>query len=929
MDKKSFIARVGKVFFLALFVVLIAATAVSCGAKGSDLIAYESYNGAVTDATPVYGNANNFVILICFANEEIADVRAQIDEDVFAVFDSEDDVSLRDYYYRLSLGKLSVHSVYPDKQGTIFIYKAPNNRSYYDVKNGRSGRKQKESDLLNGAIRAADQHFDFEGMDMDVNRDGYVDAVTFLVSGEYNPNDSNAWGGLLWPHSWSLSTITSGTPATLNNVKVDRFIFFFLQPLQIGLVCHEFGHVLGMPDLYNGNEDNYAQVWAWDLMHRFNDTPQYTLTYLRQKYLGVLDDGAVVDLKKGGTYSLKPTSTATDGDVFAYRIVISETESIWIEYRNNTVSTYDSELPGSGLIVYRVNTSVNGNEAGKNNSTVHPYEVYVYRPNVYGKGTRTKESGNLNKAYLSPDNPDFSTVGGRNYSNNYHPQAIYLTNGFNTGISVTADAVRPDAAIFTVDLNGFGINEVSEMYVEGTPTINYGEDLNIRVKIKVKGSSSYVTADPKNYRDGIVYDPTLIGTQIATVTYRDEDNPDGVTCTFKLVINDAIAVDGVAIKTEPVTSLHIGDPVDLNGLSINVQYVSMAEPITVTYSENGETNWIVEGVDTEKSGEYYAKITYVPFDVYVYLKFFVLSELSGVVVSEKNTHTVVDVSESLRLNVLGVNADDTKYSMSLDEYDATGYSYSSLYLMQTVTVTAKENDLKTQKQICFVRSEDLTAATVSVMPKTIYRYGEALDLSAGRLKLTFGSFEITVFAENYYSLFNAKFRPTERGRQTLTATIFGRELSVEVTVLPPDETFLRPLNDDVIVQNGYVLFKNGLTIDAAERSLSTYMQSLRFTYADGALKYEINAVTHHDLLIDRNVKIELYNEQGDLVRSYRVFVFGDGNNDGVVDEKDLEAWATAIFSNVADVDVYLDTDGDGKYTLTDFSVLVNLYGGRV
>ena len=394
----------------------------------------------------------------------------------------------------------------------------------------------------------------------------------------------------------------------------------------------------------------------------------------------------------------------------------------------------------------------------------------------------------------------------------------------------------------------------------------------------------------------------------------------------------AVAVDGVAVKTEPdVTELHIGDPVDLTGLSVNVQYVSMSEPITVTYQSTGDVSWTVEGVDTEKSGEYYAKITYLPFDVYVYVKFRVLSDLTGVVVSEKNTHTVVDASESLYLNVLGVNADGTTFSMSLDKYTATGYDYSLLYRSQTVAITANETDLRTEKQICFVRAEDLTEANIpaSALPKTIYRYGEALDLSSGEIRLSFGDFEITVSAENYYHLFNKNYKSTERGRQTLTATIFGRELSLEVTVLPPDETFLRSLSDDVIVKNGYVLFNNPLTIDLAEKSLSSYMRFLKFTYSDGALKYEINSVTHHDLLIDRNVKVELYNEQGDFVTAYRVFVFGDGNNDGLVDENDLDAWATAIFANVADVDVYLDADGDGAYTLTDFSTLVYRYGGRV
>ncbi|MBR1747196.1 MAG: M6 family metalloprotease domain-containing protein [Clostridia bacterium] len=930
MDKTRTRARLFRLLISLLLVAFSATMAVACAKNdpaSEDL--YVGLNYAVTDATPVYGEIVNPVVFICFADEDVSSVRSGVDEDLYDAFLGETD-SVYDYYRALSFGRISVRSLFPDADGACFVYKAPYSRSHYAaVKKSASAsrRYNEESTLLNNALRAAERYFDFSDVSLDVNGDGSVDSVTFLVSGSYDPSDSSAWGGLLWPHSWELSKITlSGLPASINGVKVDRYSFNFLDSVNVGVVSHEIGHVLGMPDLYHYDHDTgYLQVGPWDLMHSFTETPQFVLTHLRDKYLGVVRDGQIVDLKKSGTYRLRPVTLAGEEDTLAYRIVVSDTESIWIEYRNNSVSTYDSALPGSGLIVYRVNSSVSGNETGRYRNTYFPDEVYVYRPEVFGTGTRVKENNNLNVAYISPDNEHNKSLGGSDLTGKYNDRAIFLTNGVNTGISIVPDSISAEEIIFTVDVNGYGSSEISDMYVEGSPTINYGEDLHVRVKLKVKSSQTYITADPKNYT--IDYNPELIGTQIATVHYVDEDNPDGVYCTFKLVIDDPIDVDGVAIETLPdSTEIAVGSTVDLTGLSIRVRYVSGTTNV-VTYSVNGVANWSIEGVDVQKSGEYYAKITYLPFDVYVYVRIRVMSELSSLRIDEKNTSTVVDRAGGLSLNVIGVNADGSERLMLATEYDLGALDRTTLYTAQTVTVQAKEKDLSVKKTIWVVNASDFSGAAWETLPKTIYRFGEALDLSEGRIKLDFGSFSTVVPAENYFYLFDGGYSPTDRGKQTPVAEIFGERLEIDVVVLPPDGTLLSPLFDDVSVATNYVLFKNATFIDRAERTFSSYLD-IRFTYTDGDLTYEINGYTFETLL-DRNVRVELLNTDGQVIAKYRVFIFGDGNDDGRTDENDLDAWANALFTSTSYADVYLDADGDGIYSLTDFAVLTERYGGSV
>src|SRR5690554_4671121 len=150
---------------------------------------------------------------------------------------------------------------------------------------------------------------------------------------------------MLWPHSWDLNEISHGDPQTIGGFKVRKYSFNFLEQLTVGLLAHEFAHVLGVPDLYHYN-DSYAAVGNWDLMHFEADIPQYMLTHLREKYLGVIPKQQIVPLKYNGVYSLSPTAQATEQDILAYKIETDMTESngeyFMLEYRNNNVSSYDA-----------------------------------------------------------------------------------------------------------------------------------------------------------------------------------------------------------------------------------------------------------------------------------------------------------------------------------------------------------------------------------------------------------------------------------------------------------------------------------------------------------------------------------------------------------------------------------------------------------
>lgn len=885
------------------------------------------YSG-IKAAEAVTGDILNPVVLICFADESVEQTKASFTDAVRNYYIGESN-SLQDYYSTISYGQIGITTLFPEADGELFVYQSTEKRSYYkNITNGSAKRSSAESQLLNSALKEATSHFDFTEYDLDKNGDGYVDSVSFLVSGK--DSDGSGWGGLLWPHSWELTTISSAsgiTAAKLGGVTVNKFSFNFIETVDVGFLCHETGHVFGMPDLYHYYYDkDYVQVGQWDIMHLNQSTPQYPTVYLRDKYLGCIGDNQLIDIKTSGTYSLKPVSTATAEDILAYRLVINENESIYFEYRNNSVSVYDSGLSGSGLIVYRVNTSVKGNENGKRQNSKYPDEVYVYRPSVAATGaTKNKELTNLSYAYLSVDNERFSSLGRQTSTDKYNEKDIFLTDGSNTGVSLEVTEKTDEELTFKIDVNGYGGTKVRNIIVEGDAEINYGETPDIRVKVLFSGYSQYVVASPDKYV--LEYDSEIIGKQRATIVYTDDDGEE-IKYYFDLTISDKLETERLdVIKNPDKVVYEAGEELSLDGLTVAVTYVKQGMK-EIKYDLTDKSKWKADGVDTSVSGKYEAIITYLPFDMSVTIEITVVSDLVSVKISEKNSVTLVGRDESLSLTIIGEYKDGTERVLNPTEYTITGYSKQELYVRQTVRITSNVNsDIWCSKTIIAVDESDLLSITQEGKIKTLYKYGETLDLSGGTLTFDFSGNKISVPAENYYSLYSQKFQTTTKGLQRLVASIYGVENEYAVNVLASDDSSLASGSSAAVVNygSGYVLFTRATKLKEAVGYFSSYL-NIRFVKTDGKIKYEVKPSVNGEEYVTDGMRIELTDAEGKTVMSYRMFVKGDADGDGAVDENDCYYWAEALFRQRKDADIFLDMNGDGKYTLSDYVLLAETYG---
>ena len=125
----------------------------------------------------------------------------------------------------------------------------------------------------------------------------------------------------------------------------------------IGTICHEFSHVLGLPDFYDtdyadsGGESH--NPGAWDLMaggadNNYGRTP-VGYTFYERYALGWAKPHTITD---EGSFSLKAVNESREGYILRSPV---DKEFFTIENRQKT--SWDSYLPGHGMIVTRVDST--------------------------------------------------------------------------------------------------------------------------------------------------------------------------------------------------------------------------------------------------------------------------------------------------------------------------------------------------------------------------------------------------------------------------------------------------------------------------------------------------------------------------------------------------------------------------------------------
>ncbi len=356
---------------------------------------------------PTTGTINNIVIYIRFSDEaEFGQLNSIYD----GWFNSSTN-SQKNYFLESSYSQLTVNTnFYPSpSSGYVVSWQDSHPRAYfqpYDATtnptgyNGDTERTSREFTLLQNATNGVASQIP-SSLTIDSDNDGRVDNVVYIVKGA-----AGAWSSLLWPHRWSLYDRN----VYINGKRVYDFNFqlqTFLADRGVGVICHEFFHTLGAPDLYHYTGNGIAPAGSWDLMESDQNPPQHMTAFMKYKYGDWI--ASIPTISTEGIYTLNPLTSSTGQ---AYRINSNNPSQYYVvEFRKDT-GTFESSIPGSGLLVYRIDTS-----CGDGNADGPPDELYIYRPN----GTTTS-NGTISSAH-------FSTETGRTAINSTTNPTPFLQNG--------------------------------------------------------------------------------------------------------------------------------------------------------------------------------------------------------------------------------------------------------------------------------------------------------------------------------------------------------------------------------------------------------------------------------------------------------------------------------------------------------------------
>ena len=161
--------------------------------------------------------------------------------------------SFRDFYEEISYDQF-----HPDATVDGW-YMAENNHDYYGYNQGFIYAVE--------LVRKAVDEAEAAGMDFsqfDNDGDGWVDALNIVHAG---PGAEEGDQSNIWSHKWSLSA--ADLAVQYDGVWIDSYTINpeiqYNTQVYIGVIAHEFGHALGLPDLYD-TDGSSAGIGNWGLM---------------------------------------------------------------------------------------------------------------------------------------------------------------------------------------------------------------------------------------------------------------------------------------------------------------------------------------------------------------------------------------------------------------------------------------------------------------------------------------------------------------------------------------------------------------------------------------------------------------------------------------------------------------------------------------
>ena len=293
--------------------------------------------------------------------------------------------SIHQYFYDQSWGQYDMEI---DVYGPVTVSR---NASYYGS-NDWNGDDRHPDELVQEACQLAHNECGADFSKYDSDGDGKVDWVVILYAGK-----GEADGGAsttVWPHQYELSY--TGMDFQLDGKTVDHYCCLNEIDSQtgercgIGTFCHEFSHVMGLPDFYATNQAGHRTMGSWDIMdygpyNNDGNTPPNYSAYERW-FMGWIEPTL---LNTACSVTLPPLQDSKAACVLTetgqgISNILQPLPSTFYLLENRQQEGWDTYLKGSGMMVTKVQWSNSkwANNTVNNTSTSLGIDILEARANT-------------------------------------------------------------------------------------------------------------------------------------------------------------------------------------------------------------------------------------------------------------------------------------------------------------------------------------------------------------------------------------------------------------------------------------------------------------------------------------------------------------------------------------------------------------------
>ena len=539
---------------------------------------------------------------------------------------------------------------------------------------------------------------------------------------------------------------------------------------------------------YGGQTDTF-KVTVQDYVTKIEVNPKVVTGTYNDELADLISNNSItytVTYAKGGA---KSPVALTDSMVTGYNKTETAAQNLTVTYTDNDTNSYTN---GTNIIA-TLNVTLT-NSVTSIAVTVPTKTTYEHGDNLdlsTGKATVTYADATTQDIPLTLSMVTETATGS---SVNMNPPAIE----YNSNNQLTkelkleyTESGKTGTATYNITI----VNSVDEISIATSPKTSYKLNeatTNVGGTLTIKRKAG--NTETVNITDGMVsgLDTTAETTsKTATVTYTEGTTTK--TTTYKYSVVDAIT--GISIKNNPNKITYgYSETVDLTGGKITITKESGSTEdksfteagVIVTETDGSEIDLTDVTFGTDNTATKTIQVSYggkdTTFDITV------INKITQIAIKQA-PKTSYEIGDSLDLStgtieVTRENGDKEVIALTNSNVTVTGFDATQENTSLTLTVKYAENGVTKETSYNVSVVDVVSDVQISTIPKTSYKYGEALDVVTGKLTVVRSSGPVTIPMNPDWvtEVDGTPFDSTRLGTRNLKVTYGGMERTYEITV---------------------------------------------------------------------------------------------------------------------------------------------------